>query len=292
MFRYVYGLVVLNHVSSPFDPVQLVPEINDLGFPAHVLSFRDFYNLNHILDTPVDLVNYFEARADVLIPSFQPKVHEEKAILDYYLEHLEDIASLCARHHGQDRPPEVFREHAETLRHIYRGDYAQELKVSRFIDRIIDRIHQVDESSPSPFEGGEHDYVPIATYLARLPRSRRLVYGRAFLDAIKRAGENNDLEFAQFSSAHRSECLLFLASPRTREQRKERNTELYEHLWLLKTTRQVQRAMGIATEAGFGKGRSYDFVLIESDPEDVASRPDYNEIKRNGEILFGTVQTR
>jgi hypothetical protein len=292
MFRYVYGLVVLNHVSAPFDPVELVPEIADLGVPVHVLSFVDFYNLNRILDTPADLIEYFESRADVLIPTFHPKVHEEQAVFDYYIEHFEEVVSLRAKHHGDDISPDVFKHNGEVLRRIYRGDYAEELKASRFVDKIIDRTHQVDPSAPSPFEGGERDYVPIATYLGSLPRSRRAIYGKAFLDAIKRAGDTNDEAFAHFSSAHRSECLLFLASPRPREKRKERNTELHQLLWLLKATRQVRRAMGIVTEAGFGKGRSYDFVLIESDPQDVTSRPDYDEIKHHGEALFSVTTPR
>jgi hypothetical protein len=64
---------------------------------------------------------------------------------------------------------------------------------------------------------------------------------------------------------------------------------MHQLLWLLKATRQVQLAMGIVTEAGLSKGRSYDFVLLESDPKDVTSRPDYDEIRRQGEALFGVV---
>lgn len=293
MFRYVDGLIVLNHVAAPFDPVQLIPDIARLDVPVHVLSFVDFYNLNRFLDTPADLIDYFEARTDVLIPTFHPEVHEEQAVFEYYIEHLEEVTSLRAKHHGDDEPPEVFKDHGEALRRIVRGEYTEELKASHFVDRIIDRVHQVDASSPGPFESdGERDYIPIATYLANLPRSRRATYGKEFLDAIKRAGDKNDEALAHFSSTRRRECLLFLASPRPREERKERKSELYQLLWLLKATRQVRTAMGIVTEAGFGKGRSYDFVLLESNPQEMALRPDYGEIKRHGEALFGTAKPR
>jgi hypothetical protein len=71
MFRYVYALVVLNHVAAPFDPVEHVPDIGSFGVPLHVLSFVDFYNIARVLDTPVDLIGYFEVRSQILLHSSQ-----------------------------------------------------------------------------------------------------------------------------------------------------------------------------------------------------------------------------
>jgi hypothetical protein len=67
---------------------------------------------------------------------------------------------------------------------------------------------------------------------------------------------------------------------------------LFRYLWFLKATRQVKVAMGIVTEAGFGKGRSFDFIILDGDLQDVMSRPDYDEIKRMGDDFFGTVIVR
>ena len=49
--------------------------------------------------------------------------------------------------------------------------------------------------------------------------------------------------------------------------------------------------MVIVTEAAFGKGRSFDFIIL-GDLQDVMSRPDYDEIKRMGDDFFGTVIVR
>jgi hypothetical protein len=57
---------------------------------------------------------------------------------------------------------------------------------------------------------------------------------------------------------------------------------------LLKATSQVKRAMGIVTEAGLGRLRSYDFILLDEDPEFVMSRAEYEEIKRTVRSFFGT----
>jgi len=291
LFRYVYGLIVLNHMSSPFDASELVPDLAKIGAPVHVFSFRDFFNLTFVLDTPADLIGYLEMRTDILIPTFHPKVHDEQRVFRYYLDHFEELTSFRAKHRGEDRPPELFKEHAEMYRQIYR-DECDELEPSYFIDKIIDWTHQVDNSSTQPVANAERAYVVVATFLASLPRPRRQYIGRAFLDAIERAGKARDDGFAQFSSERRSECLLLLASTRAPEDRRERSEDLASLVWLLKATRQVRRALGIVTEAGFGPVRSYDFVFIDSDPEHDISRPDYGEIKVRGEDLFGNVSPR
>lgn len=77
MFRFAYGLVVMNHTSDAFD-ARHVPELANVGHPVHVLSFADFYNLPRVLDTPVDLIGYFEVRSQILIPTFNPQVHAEQ----------------------------------------------------------------------------------------------------------------------------------------------------------------------------------------------------------------------
>lgn len=65
--------------------------------------------------------------------------------------HFEELTSFHAELHGQDRPAEVFKEHGDMLRRIYRGDTSG-LEASYFIDKIINWAHQVDGSSPAPFE--------------------------------------------------------------------------------------------------------------------------------------------
>lgn len=291
MFRYVYGLIVMNHASSPFDAGELAPELAKVGSPVHILSFADFYNLARVLDTPVDLIGYFEVRTQILVPTFNPKVHAEQHAFEFYVDHFEELTSFQAELHGEERVPELFKEHGEMLRRIYHGD-SSGLKAAYFVDKIINWTHQVDGSSPAPFEDGERDYLAVATYLGSLVRPRRAYIGKAFLDAMTRAGESKEDDFAHFSSQRRSDCLLFLASHPPDEARKERGEDLFRLLWLLKATRQVKLAMGIVTEAGFGRLRSYDFILLDEDPQHVLSRPDYDEIKRNGEELFGRTKPR
>ena len=288
---YLYGLVVLNHVSEPFAAVDVVPELQTIEFPVHVLALVDFYNINRILDTPGDLIAYLEMRADVLIPTLKPHVHDEMPVFKYYLEHLEDLTEFRAKTRGEDMSAADAHPYADALRKIYRRELS-DLKASYFIDKIIDRAHEVDYQLAPPFDDVERsdrsEYAVVAEELSEIVRFRRAYLGRQFLDAIKRADKQNDIAFAHASSKRRNQCLLFMASPRPREERRDRNQDLHEFLLLLKATRQVKRAIGIATEAGFGKGRSYDFIVVDHDPSEVMASPDYAEIRRVGEQVFGT----
>lgn len=288
--HYFYGTVVLNHVFRPFQAEELVPEIRTSGFPIHVFSFLDFYNLVRVLDTPVDLIGYLEMRADILIPTLNPRVHEEQRVFEYYLHNLEELTELRASQRGDPITAREVNPYAEALRSIY-TDSLPDLRASYYVDQIISAAHEVDESISTPFEdsasGRRSDYAFIAEQLSSLMRPRRVSLGREFLDTIRRAAEKRDLAFAHASSAARDECLLFMASPRPQSQRKERNQDLYEYLLLLKTTRGVSRAMGIATEAGHEDGRSYDFIFVESNPALVMQNPNYASIKELGESVFG-----
>jgi hypothetical protein len=288
--RYFYGVVILNHVSRPFLAEEIVPEIATSPFPIHVFSFTDFYNLAQIFDTPGDLTGYLEMRADVLVPTAKPKVHDERPAFELYIERFEELTEFRAKRRGDAITATQVAPYATALREIYAGTLPN-LRESYYIDQIIDAVHEVDESLPSPFDdaerAGKSSYALIAESLARIVRPRRAILGRQFLDAITRGAEKNDIAFAHASSKRRDECLLFLASPRPQSERGERNRELRDYLMLLKATRGVRRAIGIGTEAGHESGRSYDLIFVESDPADLIASPDYPEIKENGEVLFG-----
>ena len=290
--RYFYGVILLNHVSAPFLAEEVVPEIATASFPIHVLSFVDFYKLAQVLDTPMDLINYLEMRTDILVPTLKPKVHEEWAAFEYYVEHLEELVEYRSKWRGDAATGAQIKPYADALRLICDGKLP-DLEQSYYIDHIIARAHKVDESLRSIFDDAaavvRSDYTAIAEHLAEIDRPRRASLGRQFRDAITRAAEMNDIAFAHASSRGRDDCILFIASPRPQSERTERSRELHGLLFLLKSTRCVSVGVGIATEAGRNSGRSYDFILLEEDPRDVIDSPDYPQIKEIGEKLFGIV---
>ena len=272
-FPCLYGLIVLHQRAEPYLPQDLVPEIKDCGFPLHVLSFSDFANLANYLDTPIDLVNYFEARSDVLIPMLNPRVHEEINAFVYFFDRLEEIMALRAKARGEgDGSTEPFKPYAVAMRSLV---FEQNVDTSPglVIDDVINRLHEQDPDLEAITVGGKETprngmsvYPRIATELNKIPRVRRIALGRQFLRIAKLAAEKNESHHVLTHSPSRSDCILFMASPLPKEERKQRLEELLCMTTLGKTYHQVHRAIGICTEPAGRMGSSYDVVFLEHPP--------------------------
>jgi len=269
--NWLYGVIVVHHVSPPYDPFQLVPGLQQTTVPLHILSFRDFCNLAYFLDTPADLVNYLEERTNVLLPTLKPRVHEEERVFQYWLSNLEGLMAFRAEKLGEACTEEDVRAYAEHLRRLWAGDLP-EAGAGAIIDHMIERAHE-DDPDLGPLHVGEDiieiqvgDPVRIATALSAIPRVRRIALGRRYLSAIQRAAGRQDDAWHANYSPKRSDCIFFLASPLPIRKREERRRRLLVRTKMLKHYRRVRKAIGIATEAGEDAGRSYDFVYLESDP--------------------------
>lgn len=266
--QWLYGLIILEHLSPPYDPFQLVPELGEITIPLHVLSYCDFANLATLLNTPADLITYLETRSDVLLPTLKPRVHEEQQVFRYYAENLEDLQAFRAEKRGDDFTREDARPYAENLRRLWNDDLP-EAGLGAVVDHIIERAHEHDPSLGPVHAGQEYeptDTLRIATELSKIPRVRRIALGQSLLRTIRRADEEQTQRIHRSYSKGRDECLLFLASPRPITERNQWREDLEKLTWMLKHHHQTKKAMGIATQAGEDAGRSYDFVYLEGDP--------------------------
>lgn len=287
-YPYLYGLIVLHHQSEPYLPQDLVPEIQDCGFPLHVLSFIDFSNLTKYLDTPSDLVNYFEHRSDVLIPTLNPEVHEEINAFEYFIDRLEDIMALRSKARGEgDGSTEQFMPYAEAMRSVV-FDQNIDKRPGLIIDHVINRLHEQDPDLETITVGGQvipridkAVYPRIATELNKIPRVRRIALGKQFLRIARLAAEKNESHHVLTHSPSRSDCLLFIASPLPKEERRQRSEELLYMTTLGKTYHQVHRAIGISTEPAGRMGSSYDVVFLEYPPTQ------HKEMQELGRQVFG-----
>lgn len=291
-FPWLYGLIVLHHYSGAYDPIQLVPALRKVHVPVHVISFRDFWNLSKLLDTPGDLINYLEHRTDVLIPTLHPRVHEEQKAFSYYLDHLEDIMALRAKARGDLFTAEDARPYAQNLRRVVAGEHP-DLRAGLVIDHMIKKIHDLDpELEALDVEGrivpwsDKIVYYKIATELGYIPRVRRITLGRLYLKIAKLAADSGKTSFQLTHSRGRSDCMLFIASPLPRSERKKRAEELLAMTALAKAYHQVNRAIGVATEPAGQMGSSYDMVLLEFPPI-----PDETAQKLGREV-FGEIKPR
>lgn len=271
-YPWLYGLVILHHSSEPYDPNQLVPTLCKMKIPVHILSFRDFWNISQFLDTPADMINYLEHRTDVLLPTLNPKVHEEQKAFTYYLRHLENIFALRFKSRGLKCEVEDFKNYAEKLRNLIAGKHPYP-GAGLIVDKMIEKIHDVDPNVGTINEKGsiipqynKTEYAKIATELAKIPRVRRIAIGQLYLDLAKSAADTNKMYYRPMHSPKRSDCMLLMASPLPQSERKKRAEDLVAYTRLAKEYYQVHKAIGIATEPAGSMGSSFDFVLIESTP--------------------------
>ena len=287
-YPHLYGLIVLEHESDPYDPMKLVPSLREIQAPVTVLSFRDFWNLNEFLDTPNDLINYLEHRPEVLVPTLHPKVHEEAQVFGYFIERLEDVMEVQARFTGRALPDGV-NTYARELRRVVNGEHPNK-QAGLVIDHIIDKIHDADpdvtftDAAGEPV--GQEAYFRLVTELSMIPRSRRIALGERYQTVVDRAGASNENSHDATHSPSRGDCIVLLASPFERSERLKRTKHLMNLTKAAQSYFGVSRAIGIATEAGHDHGCSYDVVLLESEPVDD------RELKELGRRLFGDVTQR
>ena len=270
-FKYIYGLVILHHRSEAYDALDLCPALGSIDAVTQVLSFRDFWNLCHFLDTPVDLINYLEHRPEVLVPTLNPRVHEEAPVFGYYFEHLEEVLRVRAEGRGDEFTMQDFQLYADEFRRVVSGEHPH-VEAGHVIDRMIERAHDLDPELR--FVGPEGDgisqdsaaYSKIAARLGGIPRVRRIALGQRFLRVAQLAEETGESTHDVSHSPRRSDCMVFVASPLNRSERAQRSRWLFALTTLAKAYHEVNVAIGIATEAGSQMGSSYDMVFLEGQP--------------------------
>jgi alkylated DNA nucleotide flippase Atl1 len=263
-YKWLYGLIILHHVSEPYNPLELVPLLKHVEYAIHVLSFNDFMNLCHFLDTPADLINYFEHRTDVLIPTLKPRIHQEIELFGYYLHKLEEIYLLRAKSKGLTFEHGDFKPYADKLKRVIDGTYPN-IKAGYVIDHILEKLHHQDpEVATLNPKGKLNDYADIAAVLGSMPRVRRINIGAVYLRIAKMAADHGASYHKVIYNRRRSECILVMASTLSRERRKERAKMLIYFTEKAKSDYKANQAIGIATEPAGQMGSSYDIVLLTS----------------------------
>ena len=263
--RKVFGLVIIDQAVEPYDPLSLAPDIVGADLPIHVFALSEWPLLCSELSTTPDFISYLEFRSP-LLGKRRLLVGQEADLLAFFIirERNPKVAF--------DEIPEV-----DGLGHWFAENMRAELAArnvedrwSYLIDDIIDRLHDVDEPAtvvPSaPRIRQPDEYATVAVELSKLDRMSRRILGRKLGERIELAAKENR---ERYSAAKVNDTgFLFLASPYPRP---ERSKNLAALTALSKHNLKVHTAVGVATEASIGRGRSYDTVWLSypwgTDPE-------------------------
>jgi hypothetical protein len=86
--KYYYGLIILNHLSDPYDANRYLYENpSDKKVAIQVISLADIFLLMRYINTPWDFVNYFESRSR-LSQKTSIEVHQEGQVFALNLAHM------------------------------------------------------------------------------------------------------------------------------------------------------------------------------------------------------------
>lgn len=262
-FPNMYGIIILAQESDPFDPYELVPELEEPVLPVFVFSLTDVELLTHRFDTAADFIHFVELRTDIGAKG-NFLVNDEEKNLARMIDFAPDIYKVRMQPITSDilaRSVEAFRQKAS-------GELVQsaEWRYGLVVDDMIARAHNVDPDLPWS-EGPASTAADVARFLGWLSRDRRIKLGKRVLNACitsETTGEPN--YFAHFQKS-RGTVAVYLISG---EARKDRVSHLEFLLTYAHFKYQVKQAFGVATDAGVS-GRSYDFIMTRKQlqPENI-----------------------
>jgi hypothetical protein len=251
----LYGVIILAHVSPPYDVQVLVPEIAQANFPIHVFSLEDVAILTRRFDTAGDFVNFIELRTDIRKSTgTQFLINNEENNLGRMISHVRPLYAQ----HMQPITEEILEKTVEAFRKSATGELlsSSEWKYGLAIDDMIARAHDQDSNLPW---NAKQTSAPseIGRFLGWLTRDRRIKLGKRLIEKCELAAKDGELHYFSHFQESRGTASVYLVSNLSRPKRVDclRFLVSYAHFKY-----GVQQSFGVATEPT-GGGRSYDFML-------------------------------
>jgi len=198
--KWYYGVVVLNHLSDPYDPLEVASEAYKASeIPVQVFSLFDLAELLRVVNTAPDFLAYYALRW-AYVKRFKTFVHREfdtyQGVLSYWVELVPHASSLplSGREILDAREFQV-----GVTRAVLRSKDATEedyrtLAESFLLDIAIGSlVHKADKDASGKRVGSaEHrSLIEIVGALAELSRRRRAFYAGLWREAAaecRRAG--------------------------------------------------------------------------------------------------------
>jgi hypothetical protein len=222
--RDYYGVVIMNHLSEPYDPRELAPEaFRDSAIPIQVFSLADFMELLRFVNTIFDFIVYYEMR-DAYSRSYRLHVHRES---DTYFSVLALMPELAPPHVSRADLRDMQRRVASLSRAIARPADVREadddrLAASYLIDTALNSVVQraTQDDSGKRVGGETHDFtVRGMSALAEMSRLRRAVWGQRWVDAARVAQQTRTTRHINGRSPSRNRGYLVSAAYEDRKAR-------------------------------------------------------------------------
>ncbi len=219
-----YGLIVLNHISEPYDVSKFLGDgSTEQKVAIQVISLADVFHLLRYINTPWDFVNYFESRYR-LSQETSIKVHQEKTVFGQNLPHMYHEM----RHKIGKGEADKWNEFMDEAIKVVNGDsqpgdpglrrYASSFLIDSAIGGILYK-------APKDRHGNyiiDDEFVSLIKSVGKLTELNRLIrafWGEKFLEKAERALESGNDEYVTGQSPKREMSYGFIATSKTSKAR-------------------------------------------------------------------------
>jgi len=212
-----YGLIVLNHISEPYDASEFLGDgSTEQKVAIQVISLADVFHLLRYINTPWDFVNYFESRYR-LSQKTSIKVHQEKTVFGQNLPHMYHEM----RHEIGEREADKWNEFMDITIKAINGDLKEgdpslrQFTTSFLIDASIGgQLNRAPKDKRGNFIM-DSKFVLLTKaveVLSELSRLRRAFYGEIFLKQAEKALKTGNDEYEVGRSPKRGISYGFIAT--------------------------------------------------------------------------------
>lgn len=224
--EWYYGLVVLNHLSDPYDPNEFLSEdASEQELAIQVISFFDIHNLMKYINTPWDFVNYFESRYR-LSQKTSIKMHEEGNNFGQNLSHMFHEAKEDV---GEDHANKWDKFMDITIKAV-NGDfqrvdsdlrrYASSFLIDSAIGGILYKA-QRDKHGNYIINDEFRQLIKSVEKLTEMNRLIRSFWGERFLREAEKALASGKDEYVTGQSPKREMAYGFIATDTPQDRRAE-----------------------------------------------------------------------
>jgi len=212
--KWYYGLIILNHHSEPYEIDDILPLDKDVAIQA--ISLLDLSNLLKYINTPWDLINYFEARSR-LSKVTPVRVHQEAEVFWQNLEHMRyemsaDVSEAEAKKHY-----DFFSLASEAVNQELEpgdprlGQYAPSYLIDAAIGGQLARAPK-DKKGNFVIDGRFKLLTKAVEVLTEMGRLRRAFYGRMLLEQAEKAQASGHYEYETGRSPKRKILYGFIVT--------------------------------------------------------------------------------
>lgn len=241
------------------------PVSYDIGIPIHIFMRDEFEILLNVVDTLPDFIDYISIR-EFLKQKLSPITNELDILALYKMN--PSLIEKCIEGKSDSiiLTPDLWDKYESTYQDFITKK--QSLNPEYIIDHIIDVLHKtvdyippiaLPDDSNMTIDNSTENYLHIAHYLCRKNRKERKAIGEKIFEKLKKA-DDIGYGYCFFSNSEKSSGILFYSS---NEKRQERFNKLYQLSASIYCINDLKIVVGITTEEGSAKTRSFDFLRFD-----------------------------